>query len=390
MGLAYADSAVERDVASVRLNTAEEGGTYHHVGQDIAEVALSTGMDVQVLPSLGTVDNLHTMIEAAKHASSKEVMLSIVQSDALELLRQAGDPRVQALAQRMRMVFPLHTEEVHVLANRQFVRLEDLQGARLTLPPKGSGSALTARHLLKLAHITAKEITHAPAVDAVLHLVQGRTDAVILVGGKPLRIIKNLEKLRIRYHRADAERLDVVHLLPVDHPDIVRVYPAATLTPEDYSLIAEPITTVSVNAILMSYYPRDRSLHARYCWTVARLAQVIRTLLPHLRANGHPKWRAVQLDTHLGLWRRDRCAWPDSAEAAPISSHHADTLDLHTVLHNAMERTHTPHDMPESGAAGGRASPAVLPQRGGSTNASPNPEEPLPGGMLPPVMPMTP
>jgi hypothetical protein len=104
--------------------------------------------------------------------------------------------------------------------------------------------------------------------------------------------------------------LQQVHFLPLDSPKMLEEYKPARITHEDYSFVREPVPTIAVQAMLISYDFSQSKPSKKRCEKLAALTKQIRQELPTLREKGHPKWKEVNLDADTGLWRKDSCVWP--------------------------------------------------------------------------------
>jgi hypothetical protein len=62
------------------------------------------------------------------------------------------------------------------------------------------------------------------------------------------------------------------------------------------------VSTVAVKAVLVSYDFRQRD-----CDLVGKFGQLLAANLDWLKRNGHPKWKAVDLDYPLKGWEQYDC-----------------------------------------------------------------------------------
>ena len=67
-------------------------------------------------------------------------------------------------------------------------------------------------------------------------------------------------------------------------------------------MAAEPVSTVAVKAVLISFDFRRKD-----CDVIGQFAQAMSDNLGWLRKNGHPKWKAVDLDAPLKGWDQYDC-----------------------------------------------------------------------------------
>lgn len=284
------------------LVTGPKTGTYYTFGKDIANIAAKANIAMEVKPSEGSVDNIKRL------NSTENAAFGIVQSDVLGFLSRSKNPDSMRMAANLRMVYPFYNEEIHILARKNIKTITDLRDKVVAIGEEGSGNMLTAINLLSMMEVAPREMKHTPPPQAVVDVLKGNLDAIVFVGGKPVRLFKNLENLDAAANAQYAELLKDVHFLPLDNPKMLEEYRPAVITHADYDFVGDDVKTVAVQAIMISY---DFSQGTKQrCETLASLAKAIRDYLPLLREKGHEKWQEVDLDDHAGIWQKDTCAWP--------------------------------------------------------------------------------
>lgn len=298
-----------RDLAIV---TGPKTGTYIAWGNDIATVAKSSGLQLTVKESGGSIDNIKRI------TSDENAALGVVQSDVLGFLARAKNDESRRIANELRMVLPLGKEEVHVLARKEIAGFADLQGKRVVVGEDGSGNMLTAVNLMAMMGVTPEKTLKLSPPEGVVAVLQNEADAMIFVGGKPVRVFKNLEDLKTSSGGANASLLEGVHFLPLSDPKMLKEYATAEINAQDYGFVAQAVPTLAVTAVLVSYdfsSPINDYYKSR-CRDLKLLSKAIRGNIGYLRANGHPKWKEVELDSNVGIWKRDLCSWHEEAAAA--------------------------------------------------------------------------
>ncbi len=287
--------------------TGPKTGTYYAFGKDIAQAAGKAGIDIDVKQSEGSIDNIKRI------NSSENAALGIVQSDVLGFLSRSKSPESMRMASNLRMVFPFYNEEIHVLARKDIKTFADLQGRKVAIGEDGSGNMLTAINLFSIMNITPSESKKIPPAQGVVAVLKGEVDAAIFVGGKPVRLFKNLEDLTLPENQKYAAMLEQVHFIPLDNPKVLEEYRPAELTKADYNFVTENVPTIAVQAVMVSY---DFSQgNKKRCEKLMALTKLLRKDLPDLKEKGHPKWKEVNLDADAGVWKKDTCAWPDSVKS---------------------------------------------------------------------------
>lgn len=290
----------------ITIVTGLKTGTYYIFGRDIFEVAKKAGIDILVKPSEGSIDNI-------KRVNSEDnITLGVVQSDVLGFLGRSKNPDSMKMANNLRMVFPFYNEEVHVLARKEIKDFKDLQGKKVAIGEEGSGNMLTSINLFSMMNITAAESQKIPSAQGVVAVLKGEIDAVIFVGGKPVRLFKNLEDLTLPENQKYAQMLEKVHFIPMNSPKMLEEYKPAEITSSDYNFVKEPVQTISVQAVLISYDfsqgGKDSDSFKR-CEQIGKFADILRAGLPALKETGHAKWKEVNLDANVSVWKKDSCAW---------------------------------------------------------------------------------
>lgn len=294
---------------SIGMVTGTKTGTYIQFGQDIARLARTVGVEIEVKESEGSMDNIRRMM------SAENAGLGIVQSDVLEYLTRSPDPQMRRISERLRVVFPLYNEEVHLFARTNIQSIEDLMGQRVVVGTRGSGSWLTSNHLLRLLNVQAAEAIELPPPEGASAVLRGEADAMFYVAGKPVKLFSTLVTLQQdpRY----AALVNDVHFVPLHHAAMSREYVPSSLGPNDYAWVSQTIPTVAVKAVLMTYNFSDRQqlYHRIRCDQLATLANAIRGNLAELQGMGHPKWQEVDLAQEISIWQLDGCS--HAARRAP-------------------------------------------------------------------------
>jgi TRAP transporter TAXI family solute receptor len=285
------------------LITGMENGTYHRFGVDLKRLVKADGIDVNVYPSRGSLDNL-----AALHGRPG-IHMGIVQSDVLDFIAGVeGSPLLAQIGRRLRVVFPLYTEDVHLVARRDIGVFEQLEGKRVAIGPEGSGPHLTARLMFKLADVHPAELVTMDHAQAVARLKTGEIDAMIYVAAAPVNL------LRDGFTAADG-----VGLVPIVSKSILEAYDPVELAANTYPWQGGPVATVAVRAVLIS-----SDLEGAACENLGRFAQHLLAGMDRLARQGHPMWRRVDLGYELKGWTRSECVGKhiDSTGAVQASPSH--------------------------------------------------------------------
>lgn len=268
------------------LVTGGEKGTYYQFGLDLQRLVKPSGISLSVYSSRGSVENVYAVYQRPG------VQIGIVQSDVLAFVaRLQTDPVLVRIAKKIKMVFPLYNEEVHLLGRREISDFEDLTGRRVAIGREGSGTYLTARLLFKLSDLSPREMVPIDTSEALAELKAGRIDAMFYVAGYPVKLFKD-----------DVTEADRLVLIPISHKSITEFYPKAEIPANIYAWQKTAVNTVAVKSVLVSFDYRRRD-----CDNVGRFAQVMATGMDWLLKNGHPKWKTVDLDYPLKGWEQYDC-----------------------------------------------------------------------------------
>ena len=289
---------------AIGMVTGPKTGTYIAFGRDIARVAKKEGLTINVFDSSGSIDNIRRI------TSKEKVGLAIVQSDVLGFLSRAKNAESLNIAKKLRLVAPFYNEEVHVLARSDISSIADLAGKRVVVGSEGSGSMITAVNLFSTLDIAPAKMYEIDAPRGVVAVLNNEADAMIFVGGKPVKMFKNMEDLASIKDGPNAGKLGGVHFLPIDDARLLKEYKPATLTHDDYNYVVGDVPTIAVTAVLVSYdyTMKNESYYHQQCHNMAKLVKALRDNLGDLKANGHPKWKEVDLDAEVGIWKRDSCS----------------------------------------------------------------------------------
>jgi uncharacterized protein len=307
-GLLLAAQAIAPPTAAASepfgITTGETRGTYYAIGQDMSALAEEAGLELRVLPSQGSLENLYRVFTAP------EAQLGIVQHDVLFWVRSnEGSETAQRMAERIKLVFPLYDEEVHVLARTDagIASFADLAGKIVATGPAGSGTSVTAGVLFTLAGIEPAERVELGATEALAQLKRGALDALIYVAGAPVKLLVD-----------DIRASDDLHLVPLQDAAIAAIYgEPVRLDASHYPWAKDGVRTVGVKAVLVTY---DYQSNREKCAYVGDIASLVRAEIGALREAGHLKWRDVDLDAEVIGWDLAPC----SATAGRVRPGHAD------------------------------------------------------------------
>jgi len=283
--LTYCALAAPAAAADMGIVTGSEKGTYYQFGLNLQKLMKSNGINVTVAPSKGSVENVFAVYQRPA------TQLGIVQSDVLAFVaRVETDPVLKRIAKKIKMVFPLYNEEVHILG-RNISSFDDLADKRVAVGREGSGTYLTARLMFKVAEIEPKEMLTIDTDQALAALKARQIDAMFYVAGAPVKLFAE-----------GVSDADGLALVPITNKNVTEFYPGAELPAATYAWQPRPLPTVAVKAVLISFDFRRLD-----CENVGRFAQILAGNMNWLTDNGHPKWKSVKLDYPLKGWEQYDC-----------------------------------------------------------------------------------
>jgi TRAP transporter TAXI family solute receptor len=290
-GLMGFAATVRAEDPGYKIVTGPERGTYIQIGQDLAHwVAEPAGIDLEVLPSKGSAENVQRM------RYEPGVKLALVQSDVYQAyvdMAKAGNEEAGKIIQPLRLIMPLYNEEIYfvVRADSPLNYIHEIKGKVLSVGLIGSGTAQSATTLYKLMYneaIPDEDAQHYSNEDALAKLIVRKIDVAIIVAGQPAKLFQDM----------NPELLSQIKLLKFDPsvPESTRAtqtyFPATIRTTSYPNWIKEDTPTLTVKAFLVTY---DYGLRG----TVGELTQFADSFCTHfdeLQANGHPKWKQVKME----------------------------------------------------------------------------------------------
>jgi len=227
----------------IAIAAGPEQGQYLSFVRALVTPDLEKRLRVTPLITAGSVENLRLL-------RSGEVLFALTQADIAALAFAGNGPfGKDGAASELRALGSLYIEPLHVIVlNGSPVRsIADLAGRRINVGPVGSGSRVTALHVLEahgLGRDRVREIGELTLAPALAALRAGRTDAVIEVIGLPSDEIRNaFATLPLR-------------LVPLDYAVIERLsqdtpaYIATLVPPGAYPRLETSTSTIGVSAIL--------------------------------------------------------------------------------------------------------------------------------------------
>jgi hypothetical protein len=278
--------AKSNGIVSLGIVTGGPKGTYYQFGLNLERLVEQDGIKLNVANSDGSVENVFAVYKRPN------TQMGIVQSDVLAFVAKVQtDPVLKQIAKKIKMVFPLYNEEVHLLGHSDIADFDSLEGKKVAIGQEGSGTYLTAKLLFEVSDIRPSAMVTIGADEALPQLKAGNIDALFYVAGYPVKLFTE--------QVAPGEGLA---LIPILNKNIIEFYPVTEIPAATYAWQTQTVKSVAVKSVLISYDFRMAN-----CQNVGRFADILEKNLEWLRENGHPKWRSVDLEYPLKGWEQYDC-----------------------------------------------------------------------------------
>jgi hypothetical protein len=229
-GLVYAGLLIHaaRLPDEIVVASGHKGGMYHDFSRKLADsLQQSTGRDVRVVETAGSIENADRLTERTSH-------LGLLQYTAVDI-------------DRVEVVAPLYREFAHVIVRKEDTHLKsisDLKKHTISLGPEGSGNRAAAKEILSYFGITGEHETFSSDDFSRLD-VNDSLHAAIVISGLDNAALKKLLNSR-RFRLLPIPPVPELFLGSGFHPD--------TLKASDYPgshAIDKWIATVSTPALLV-------------------------------------------------------------------------------------------------------------------------------------------
>ena len=277
--------------AEYKVVTASEKGTYFAIGNDLAKfVAPEADIALEVLPTSGSAANVKLL------RYEPGVKFAVVQADVYQAFidrATGGNTEASAIIRPLRVILPLYNTEIHyiVRADSELNYLHDLKNAKINGGLVGSGAALITHTLYRMMFGGPMPEANASFLsneEALVKLITDKSvDVVVVAAGQPAPLIANMKPEAQKFIKL--LKFDPAH---ASSKQPLTVYSPATVLAASYpNLLTGDFTTISVGAYLVTY---DYNLKD----TLDHMARFGRSLCKNfgtLQAQGHPKWRDVEL-----------------------------------------------------------------------------------------------
>lgn len=282
-GMSFAENG---GVVSMGMVTGGAKGTYYQFGLDLEKLVKQYGIKLNVANSNGSVENVFAVYKRPN------TQMGIVQSDVLAfVVKVQTDPVLKKISKKIKMIYPLYNEEVHLVGRSDINGFDDLEGKRVAIGQEGSGTYLTAKLLFEVSEIQPAAMITTGGSEALSQLKNGEIDAMFYVAGYPVKLFVE-----------QVNEEDGFALISIQNKSIVEFYPKTEIPGGTYGWQTETVQSVAVKSVLVSYDFRMAN-----CQNVGKFANTLASNIEWLRENGHEKWKSVDLEYPLKGWEQYDC-----------------------------------------------------------------------------------
>ncbi len=284
--------------------TGGKSGTYFPMGSDLARlIADPVGLTLDVIESKGSVQNV---IEVSQ---TRGVGLGIVQADVYQHyvdLALAGDKAVRSLLESLRVVLPMHSDELHfiVAADSPLQYVHQIRDAKIYMDVVGSGTRVTGLSVYRALFgkeaksgeqivepfIRDDAVGDTPPVlyrnSAFMSLVDKtsdpgrRVDVILVNAGQPAASLKNLTSEAVKL-------LEVSPSNPQTIAALESFYRIGRIDKSSYTWNARDVPALTVQNYLITAKfssPTRNQYLSDFSQSLCKRYSV-------LIDQGHPKWK---------------------------------------------------------------------------------------------------
>ena len=122
---------------------------------------------------------------------------------------------------------------------------------------KEAGFISRPEYLFEVSDVKPREMLPIGPDEALAQLKQGKIDAMFYVAGFPVKLFTE-----------DVTAADGLALIPITNKSILEFYPSVQIPANTYGWQSQPINTVAVKAVLISY-----DFRAENCENVGKVCQ---------------------------------------------------------------------------------------------------------------------
>lgn len=295
---------------TVTIITGNPNGTQLLIGYDLS-VVLDDDDNLRVLAMIGkgSQGNIRDVLYL------RGIDMGISQTNILAEARRSGQYG-PGMENRLTYITTLFNSEMHVLVGPGIEKLQDLNGKKVNLSVKGSGSQAASRQVFDALGIKIEEVNMGHG-DAYLQIKSGEIAATVAASAKPASAF---QKFKLE---------PGMKLLPVPYTEALEAdFLPTTITHKDYpNLLPEKgsVDTIAFSLVLFAYnWPRNTERYRRLAKFVDAFFSRFEELKKPPR---HEKWKDVNIAAPFKGWQRFPAAqeWLDRHPVGGATSKGAPT-----------------------------------------------------------------
>ncbi|MGE0628316.1 MAG: TAXI family TRAP transporter solute-binding subunit [Hyphomicrobiaceae bacterium] len=263
-------------------------GTYLHVAAEIARNVneSKSGDELRLLPVVtpGATENVRDLLYL------KGIDIAITATDVFEHFRTIE--KIRNIEKRVHYISALYVSEVHLLVRPEIKSIKDLEGKKVSLHTKGSGSTVTGPIVFRTLGVKVEPVYISNAI-ALEKMKTGEIAGLIHNGGKP-------NPLLTRFKNTEG-----FHFIEIPFDRFDEFYVPGVLSSKEYPNFLKPgekVETIGVPAVLAVYnWPTQSDRYRR----VSRFIDHFFDRFERFKGPGYRGlWKDVNLAAQVPGWTR--------------------------------------------------------------------------------------
>lgn len=232
--------------SKIRFGAAGLGGMYHTFADTFTNLVTSKNKDynLEVKTTAGSAANLRLL-------SKNYIQMAVAQTDLIhDAYQKTGIFKNEKKTRGYSAVAALYTEacQIVVPADSSIKSVDDLQGKKVSIGEKESGTEQNAKQILSIYGLNEKLVNEVNLnyTNAAKQLKSGKIDAFFCTAGVETTVIGELAKqCNIRLISLDQRGIDKLK-------KSYGFYSECTIPKETYAKQSEDVKTVGVKAVLLA------------------------------------------------------------------------------------------------------------------------------------------
>jgi len=272
--------------AQISIVTGGKGGTYYPFGEQISKICGNEIGGLNVISTKGSLDNIKRLLV------QPDVKFAIVQYDVLLYMKEKSkyNPKMKRAINNLRVVMPFYDEQIHIVVKNglNLKNINELNGLRVSIGSKGSGTYITAKNIMKYGNLKFQQF-YLSLKDSLKAIKRGDIDAFFYVAGVPAKIFNVNNYSHNKLFKFYKKNIDLIEMKDYN---LNNFYPLQTISQHDYKWLSHPVETGAVKSVLITYnYKPNQPSYQR----VKNLYKCIYSNINLLQSDPifHKKWKEV-------------------------------------------------------------------------------------------------